>query len=70
MKVYECVGRIANLACSITGDGDYNPTANLAPMEANKDAVVTMALLLDAIGSDWNVDILEVISKARMGAEE
>lgn len=69
MKLFEAVGRTNEMILSHVGDGNYNPTEHLPAMEASKDALLSVSIMLDAIGREWGVDLIKALEEARAKEE-
>ena len=70
MKMYETLGRVSDLIYA-SATGDYDPTKgkNLDGMQAEVEAIISLAVTLDSIASAWDLDLMDIISKARKAEE-
>ena len=70
MRMYESLGRCAELVLSHFGDGTHDPREGKEALETNQDAIISMCMVLDEISSDWGFDLVAELTKAREEAED
>ena len=69
MRMYESLGRCAELVLSHFGDGTFDPRQGKEALETNRDAILSMCMVLDEISSDWGFDLVAELTKARNEVE-